>query len=185
MITGMGLALTSACVIPTPDAPSPDAGQYHPPRFVNKSTNPSFENGTSVNQSANRSTPDVDTVFDVGLEDVDNQTLYARLFVNRPGEHPTYTGVAFVSHKNYILFTPELSTVLSKGKGLLGITIRGLCDTYIMALGVWNLEIYVSDEPFIKDDTNVSDLRVTPGFRINDTWIINCIPAAPTVDGGI
>jgi hypothetical protein len=178
MITAVGLAVANGCVIPTPIEPTPDAGRFHPPSFIKGSTQPSF-GVFSVNQSPNK-TQLVTTQFLVGVEDVDDLPLYARLFVNRPGDYPSYS-----RPKGYIPIDPELSVALSRGKGLMEIKIAGLCDNFVVGLGLWNLEIYLSDAAFTKDEPNVPDLRVTTGFRVNDLWIINCTPATPTVDGGI
>jgi hypothetical protein len=166
-------ASTSGCVIPPPTQQEADAGGFHAPRFL------SFVPSTDVQYAVYQG--DLETKFTVELEDVDNQTLYARFFFYRAGAVPSYS--------QSVAIVPDTAVVSPLNhRATQTFYISGLCDQYANnTLGTYYLELYVSDTEFLKPESSAGDLRQNKpgGYRINDQWLIQCRQTLGTPDGGV
>lgn len=165
---------STGCVIPPPDQQVADAAGFHAPRFLTLFTKPSFDEEMVNVRQTPAGQPPTETGFNVGLEDVDNQMLYLRLFIHQAGKIPAYNTPG-------VPFSPDRLQITDR-RGTLLFFISGLCDQLVNnTIARYYLEIYVSDTPFL----DVGRDNKVGGYRINDQWLIDCIRAPGTADGGV
>jgi hypothetical protein len=167
--------MNEGCVIPTPEQQRADASGFHAPRFLTDFFVPPLGEPWTVHRG------DLVTNFTVRLEDLDNQTLYARFFFYRAGDAPSYS--------QSVPTVPDTAVVSPLNHRVTQtFEITGLCDQYANnTIGTYYLELYISDTEFLAPEISGTDLRQNKpgGYRINDQWVILCRPALGTPDGGV